>query len=79
MPIPDNTAMENTNTTAAEKAQAIHQREREDSESESVVPDNGGTVKHSSGMTVDTHYAAQIRPSKLTGKGLTFMVGFILK
>lgn len=67
--------IENTNGIQVEKAQA-QMREREGSESETIVPDGSGTVKHSSGMTVDTHYAAQIRPSKLTGRGLTFMVSF---
>lgn len=41
---------------------------------ETIVADSTGHVKHSSGMEVDTHYAAQLRPSKLTGRGLTFMV-----
>jgi hypothetical protein len=45
---------------------------REDEET--IVADSTGHVKHSSGMVVDTHYAAQLRPSRLTGRGLTFMV-----
>jgi hypothetical protein len=45
---------------------------REDEET--VVADPSGHVKHSSGAVVDTHYAAQLRPSRLTGFGLTFMV-----
>lgn len=71
---PRDEVIENTNGIAAEKGQAIHQREREGSESDTIIPDGSGTVKHSSGMTVDTHYAAQLKPSKLTGRGLTFMV-----
>jgi len=69
--------IENANGIQVEKAQA-QMREREGSESETIVHDGSGTVKHSSGMTVDTHYAAQIRPSKLTGRGLTFMVRLLL-
>jgi hypothetical protein len=67
--------IENTNNVGVEKAHAIQQREREGSESDTIIADGSGTVKHSSGMTVDTHYAAQLRPSRLTGRGLTFMVG----
>jgi hypothetical protein len=47
--------------------------ERDDSET--IVPDSSGHVTSASGATVDTHYAAQLRPSRLTGYGLTFMVG----
>jgi hypothetical protein len=74
---PTDIAIENANGVGVEKAQTIQQREREGSESDTIIPDDSGTVKHSSGMTVDTHYAAQLRPSKLTGRGLTFMVRFL--
>jgi hypothetical protein len=71
-------SMENSNNVGVEKAQA-QQREREGSESDTIIADGSGTVKHSSsGMTVDTHYAAQLRPSRLTGRGLTFMVSLQL-
>jgi hypothetical protein len=67
--------IENTNNVGVEKAHA-QQREREGSDSDTIIADGSGTVKHSSGMTVDTHYAAQLRPSRLTGRGLTFMVSY---
>lgn len=50
------------------------EREGSGSDSETVIPDTNGTVTHSSGMTVDTHYAAQLRPSRLSGSALTFIV-----
>lgn len=46
--------------------------EREDSET--IVTDQSGHVQNSSGAVFDTNEAAQIRPSRLTGYGLTFMV-----
>ena len=70
---PTDMGIENTNNVGVEKAHA-QQKEREGSESDTIIADGSGTVKHSSGMTVDTHYAAQLRPSRLTGRGLTFMV-----
>jgi len=71
---PTDMGIEKANNVGVEKAHAIQQNEREGSESETIIADGSGNVKHSSGMTVDTHYAAQLRPSKLTGRGLTFMV-----
>jgi hypothetical protein len=55
----------------------MEQPEREGSDSETIIPDSNGTVTHSSGMTVDTHYAAQLRPSRLSGSALTFIVRHI--
>jgi hypothetical protein len=72
---PTDMGIENTNNVGVEKAHA-QQREREGSESDTIIADGSGTVKHPSGMTVDTHYAAQLRPSRLTGRGLTFMVSY---
>lgn len=45
---------------------------REDEDN--TVVDSTGHVTSASGATVDTHYAAQLKPSKLSGFGLTFMV-----
>lgn len=45
---------------------------REDSET--VVADSDGHVQSASGAVVDMREAAQIKPSRLTGYGLTFMV-----
>ena len=76
---PTDMGIENANNVGVEKAHAIQQNEREGSESETIIADGSGNVKHSSGMTVDTHYAAQLRPSKLTGRGLTFMVSRLVR
>jgi hypothetical protein len=62
---PTDMGIENTNNVGVEKAHA-QQREREGSESDTIIADG----------SVDTHYAAQLRPSRLTGRGLTFMVSY---
>ena len=49
---------------------------REDSDT--IVADSSGHVTGASGATVDTHYAAQLRPSRLSGYGLTFMVSIAI-
>lgn len=46
--------------------------ERDDADT--IVADSSGHVTSPSGAFVDTNEAARIRPSKLTGYGLTFMV-----
>jgi hypothetical protein len=62
-------------STADKGLETQHVPSRDD---ETIVADSTGHVTHSSGMTVDTHYAAQLRPSKLTGRGLTFMVSTVM-
>lgn len=49
---------------------------REDSDT--IAPDTSGHVKSVSGAVVDTHYAAQLKPSRLSGYGLTFMVSHLV-
>lgn len=46
-----------------------------DADAQTVV--ENGVIQSDNGPTVDTREAAKIKPSKLSGRGLTFMVTFV--